>query len=212
MKHFLLTTAALTLALMPLPGRTQMASNELSATFERSIFNRSAVLMPQPQSFKIAAPEEFIRTLPRTWKGTFVYENDTNTRYPLTLTITGYSIREKILSFQGDLDYGQGQTRLNGFIDAQSGQIEMFDQDIELGVSKRLGGVSGSFVGFLGGAFEREPTLVVGGNQTNPRTASFYWFPNQISQPSGVMTLLPVEATGVNPAARPTVPSKPLSR
>ncbi len=218
MRKIVLTIAALSAVLTPSLAGAQITRNELTETFRQtegvrqSIFNRSAVNQIQPQLFKIAAPREFIQQLPRNWQGSFSYEDSSKTRYPLKLTITSYSIREKILSFRADLDYGQGTTRLNGFIDAQSGQVEMFDEDIELGVSKRLGGVSGKFVGFISSAFERDPALV--SPQADASSSDFYWFPNQISQPSGVMTLKPVEAVGTSKAqpARNAVPNRSLTR
>ncbi|ABB56607.1 hypothetical protein [Synechococcus elongatus] len=173
------------LFLSALLAATTVATGALPATAQ-SIFNRDAFFnRVTPELAPWASPQVLLERLPRQWKGNFNYEGSTQAQnYPTGLQVTGYSISGRVLSFSGLLNWGSDrQSDVFGYIDSQTGQIEFYERQ-NLGPTAASSS-GGGFIGFL----------ALPDEQRIPGEALFYWVPNSIIQPTGVLAIKPAPAT-----------------
>ncbi|WP_338438829.1 hypothetical protein [Synechococcus elongatus] len=155
----------------------------------QSIFNRDAFFnRVTPELSPWASPQVLLERLPRNWQGDFTYEGATQAQnYPTGLQVTGYSISGRVLSFAGLLNWGgDRQSEVFGYIDSQTGQIEFYERQ-NVGPTAESG-AGGSFIGFL----------ALPDEQRIPGQALFYWVPNSIIQPTGILAIKPATGAGIN--------------
>lgn len=164
-----------------------IATGTLPATAQ-SIFNRDAFQQVTPDLQPWAPPQVLLDRLPRSWQGSFTYESAGQApRFPATLQITGYSIAGRILSFEGNLNWSNDrQAEVFGYIDSQTGQVEFAERQA---VGPNVGSFpGGTFIGFL----------ALPDEQRIPGEAFFYWVPNSIVQPTGILAIQPTTSNTPN--------------